>query len=88
MVSRRNHGLRYIRKNSTEEEKADRLSTLTDTEKEAYKWLLAGYSERWTTETLGLERSEARALFQSVYRKLGVENTREIIHCYMSPTET
>ena len=37
MVRRINHGLRYIRKNSTEEEKAVRLSTLTDTEKEAYK---------------------------------------------------
>ena len=82
ILSEKSDGLRHIGEN-TDDEKARRLSTLSGNEKEAYKWLLEGYSERWTTETLGLERTDARLLFHSIYRKLGIGSAREIIHCYM-----
>jgi len=72
----------HISGNNTADEKARRIDTLSDEEREAYRWLFEGYSERWTTETLSLDKPAARLLFKSVYRKLGVVSSREIVHYY------
>ena len=79
----RGAGFSHIRENNTPDEKERRLATLSDEEKEAYKWLFEGYSEGWTTETLGLEAWDAKALYDSLYRKLGVGSPREILRYYV-----
>ena len=68
--------------NTMQDEKTGRLAALSGQEHAAYKWLYEGYSESWTAETLGLKRSDAKRLFRSIYKKLGVENQRGIIQKY------
>lgn len=74
--------LRHISENDTADEKILRLSTLSSKEQIAYKWLFDGYSEVWTTETMGLETLDAKILYNNIYRKLGVRSAREIVHYY------
>jgi len=76
----------HISENDTSEERTRRLTTLSDEEQRVHKWLFEGYSEAWTTETLGIEKRDAKTLFAGIYRKLGVVNSREIIH-YYAPRE-
>ena len=76
----------HISENDTSDERARRLTTLSDEEQRAYKWLFEGYSEAWTTEILGIEKRDAKTLYAGIYRKLGVVNSREIIH-YYAPRE-
>ena len=72
----------HIRGMQTQEEMSRRLAALSAQEETAYKWLLEGYSEAWTTETMGLDRRRARRLYAGIYRKLGVVSSREIIRYY------
>ena len=76
--------LLHISKTNTAEGKTKRIATLTKEEHTAYIWLFEGYSEAWTTETLGLEKRDANKLFKGIYRKLGVRNSREIIFYYVA----
>jgi len=55
-------------------------------ERKAYQWLFEGYSEPWTTETLGLEKKDAKKLYICIYRKLGVGSSQELVH-YYAPRE-
>ena len=75
-------GLQHISKNNTAEERIQRIATLTKEEHTTYAWLFEGYSEAWTTETLGLEKQDAKKLYHGIYRKLGIKNSREIINFY------
>jgi len=52
---------------------------LSAAEQQACQYLMAGYSEPWTAETLGLETREARRLFSALYKKLGVTGPRALI---------
>lgn len=83
-----NNCLPHISENNTTDEKNRRLATLSDEEQKAYKWLSDGYSEAWTAETLGLEIRDAKGLFDSVYHKLGVKSSRELILCYAAGEST
>lgn len=73
---------RHISGNDTADEKNRRLATLSGAEPKAYQWLFEGYSEAWATETMGLEKQDAKELFNGIYRKLGVRSAREIVHYY------
>ena len=75
-------GLQHISKNNTADERSRRIAALTKIELTAYTWLFEGYSEAWTAETLGLEKQDAKKLYQGIYRKLGITNSREIINYY------
>ena len=76
----------HISANNTAEERARRLASLSEEEQPAYKWLFNGYTEVWTTETLGLEKSDAKKLYNGIYRKLGIRDPREIVR-YYAPRE-
>jgi len=86
LFSGKGAGPPHISENNTVDEKSRRIATLSDEELEAYKWLFKGYSEAWTTETLGLEKQDAKRLYIGIYRKLGVGSSREIVH-YYAPRE-
>jgi hypothetical protein len=77
-----NENLPHISQNNTSNERNRRLATISEEEQKAYKWLFEGYSESWTTETLGLEKQDAKELYDSIYHKLGVTDSREIISYY------
>jgi len=83
IFTRCNAVLPHIRENNTPDEKGRRLATLSDEEAKAYKWLFEGYSEAWTTETLGLEKWDAQVLYDNIYHKLGVRSSREILRYYV-----
>lgn len=86
MFDRRNPYPRHISENNTADERTRRLATVSESEQKAFKWLFEGYSEAWTTETLGLEKQDAKDLFIGIYRKLGVKSAREIVR-YYAPRE-
>ena len=74
--------LTHIDFKNTPEERRLRLAVLSENERSAYRCLSEGFSESWTTETLGLHRGDAKKLYRSIYRKLGVENQRGITEHY------
>jgi hypothetical protein len=82
-----NDNLPHISEKNTFDERTRRLATISEEEQKAYKWLFEGYSEAWTTETLGLEKQDAKVLYDSIYNKLGVSGSREII-CDYAPCES
>ncbi len=82
LLIRQKTGPPHIRESLSKREMSRRTAALSDEERRAYEWLLAGYSEAWTAETMGLEKSGARAIFAGVYQKLGVDSAREIVHYY------
>jgi hypothetical protein len=81
-----NDNLAHLSQNNTPGEKARRLAAISDEEQQAYNWLFEGYSEAWTTETLGLEKQDAEELYNIIYRKLGITGAKEIIR-YYAPRE-
>lgn len=76
----------HISEKNTADEKSRRIVTLADLERTAYQWLFDGYSEGWTTETMGLEPRDAKKLYAGIYRKLGVTGSRELVQ-YYAPQE-
>jgi len=67
---------------SRAEERARKLALLSKTEKRAFGYLFKGFSEAWTTETLGMETRDAKKLYAGMYKKLGVRTPRELILSY------
>ena len=67
-----------------EDEKNWRISQLTSDEQKAFEWFRLGYTARWTAETMLLDRKTAKRLFDSVYRKLHVEDESEVSRLYRS----
>lgn len=82
IFTRHKTGPSHISEACTTDEISSRLAALTKDEQRAYGWLLKGYSEAWITETMGLERQNAKAIFAGIYQKLGVNDSREIIWYY------
>lgn len=76
---------------NTDQEKQWRISLLTDDEYKAFEWFQKGYTARWTTETMLLDRKTAKRLFDSIYRKLCVADEAEVSRVYraekLSPEE-
>lgn len=70
------------RETSVEADKQRRVNSLTEDERKAFEWLNAGYTPRWTAETMLLDKRDAKALFSSLYRKLGVHNARKLLQLY------
>ena len=64
------------------EERSLKLASLSETERKAYGYLFEGYSEAWTTETLGMEKRDAKKLYAGIYKKLGVSSPRQLILNY------
>lgn len=67
---------------NTDQEKQWRISLLTDDEYKAFKWFQQGYTARWTTETMLLDRKTAKRLFDSIYHKLRVADEAEVSRVY------
>lgn len=67
---------------NTEQEKRWRISLLTDDEYKAFEWFRQGYTARWTSETMLLNRKTAKRLFDSIYRKLCVADEAEVSRVY------
>lgn len=59
-----------------------RVRLLTAEERKAFEWFKAGYTARWTEETMLLDRRTAKRLFASLYRKLGVKSAPEVTRLY------
>ncbi len=68
--------------NDTEAERQRRVAGLTLDERKAFEWFKAGYTPRWTEETMLLDKKTARRLFAGIYRKLGVHGAPEISRLY------
>lgn len=66
----------------TEADRRRRVGLLTEEEQKAFDWFKAGYTARWTEETMLLDKRTAKQLFSSVYRKLGVKNAPEVTRLY------
>lgn len=67
-----------------DDEKQWRIAQLTCDEQKAFEWFRLGYTARWTAETMLLDRKTAKRLFDSVYRKLHVEDESEVSRLYRS----
>ncbi|HMM05420.1 MAG TPA: hypothetical protein PKD52_01955 [Clostridiales bacterium] len=67
---------------NTDQEKQWRISLLTDDECKAFQWFQQGYTARWTTETMLLDRKTAKRLFDSIYHKLRVADEAEVSRVY------
>jgi DNA-binding CsgD family transcriptional regulator len=66
----------------TEEDKKERVSTLTQRELETCQLLLEGYTLKETSKQLGIKYSTVNTYMTSLYRKLGVNSRAELIICY------
>ena len=67
---------------SSDQEKQWRISQLTEDEYKAFEWFKKGFTARWTTETMLLDRKTAKKLFHSLYKKLCVTNEAEVSRVY------
>lgn len=81
-MQKKNACLPHISTMNIPREKDRRIDSLSADERSGFRWLFEGYSEPWTTETLGLEKPAARMMYRSIYRKLGVRNARDLIRYY------
>lgn len=69
----------------SEEEKRQRISTLSGDEQRAFEWFRQGYTARWTAETMLLDKRTAKRLFGALFHKLGVANETEVCKLYRVP---